>query len=106
DSDWHLAIVRPVSGVERAAARVEAHFAAKMPAQCRFEPSRIYLGSFSCMREFGKVLLHPKSNLEVDRTEIRIRSSLQAPRISAAEAGSCSIIHTARLKPCPDTKPE
>src|SRR5256712_12593508 len=94
DSDWHLTIIRPVSGVERAAARVEAHFAAKMPAQCRFEPSRIYLSSLSCMGEFGKVLLHPKSNLEFDRTEIRIRARLQAPRISAAEAGSCSIIHT------------
>ena len=58
DSDWHLTIIRPVSGVERAAARVEAHFAAKMPAQCRFEPSRIYLGSFSCMGEFGEVLGH------------------------------------------------
>src|SRR5207248_3303793 len=99
-------------------------------AQSRFEPSRIYLSSFSCMGEFGKVLGHPKSNLEFDRTEIRIRARLQAcrpepirdrlqacrpepirdrlqaPRISAAEAGSCSIIHTARLKPCPDTKPE
>src|SRR5438876_7626672 len=106
DSDRYLAIVRSVSGIKRAAARVEAHFAAKMPAQCRFEPSRIYLSSFSCMGEFGKVLLHPKSNLEFDRTEIRIRARLQAPRISAAEAGSCSIIHTARLKPCPDTKPE
>src|SRR5439155_23216245 len=58
DSDWHLTIIRPVGGVERAAARVEAHFAAKMPAQGRFEPSRFYLGGFSCMGEFGEVLGH------------------------------------------------
>src|SRR6266704_2873522 len=63
DSDRHLTIIRPVSGVERAAARVEAHFAAKMPAQSRFEPSRIYLSSFSCMGEFGKVLGHPEKQI-------------------------------------------
>ena len=63
DSDRHLTIIRPVSGVERAAARIKAHFAAKMPAQSRFEPSRIYLGSFSCMGEFGKVLGHPEKQI-------------------------------------------
>src|SRR5256886_12438210 len=51
DSDRHLTIIRPVSGVERAAARVEAHFAATMPAESRCSPSRIYLSTFSCMCE-------------------------------------------------------
>ena len=54
-SDWNLTIVRSVGGVKRAAASVEAYFAAKVSPQCRFEPNRIHATGFSYLGEFGEI---------------------------------------------------
>jgi hypothetical protein len=45
DSNWNLAIVRTVSGVERAAAVVETDFCAKLPPQGGLQGCGIQMGA-------------------------------------------------------------